>query len=360
MLKAKCPLLKDAFHLVQQRAADRLVLHRGCSLQLLQQFALPLGEFRRRLHFDLYMQIAAPMAVEHRHTFVLYPKRGPGLGALGNFQDMFAIERGDGNLRAQRRLRERNWNGAIQVFAFTLEERMLLGVQYDVEIAGRSAVKTGLALARVEHARPFLDPRGNAHRDRALVRNASLASTLGAGIDDQFARALAGAAGARYGKEALLIAHLPAPRAGGAGNGRFARSHAAAFALVALLEPPDLHLLGDAKHGFLKLEAEIFAQIGGALCARTAASALPAEHFTKSEEVAKDVVEIVEHRSVESAVAAGTAGNSRVTEAVVARSLVSVGENRIGFAALLEALFGLRIVRIAPKILIIDLGHRHV
>src|ERR1039458_2601684 len=203
MLRAKCPLLKDAFHLVEQRAADGLVLHRGGSLQLLQQFALPLGEFRRRLHFDLYVQIAAPMAVEHRHTFVLYPKRGPGLGALGNFQDMFAIERGDGNLRAQRRLRERNWNGAIQVFAFTLEERMFLGVQHDVEITGRSAVKTGLALARVEHARAFLDPRGNSYRYRALARNAALASALGAGVHDQFARALAGGAGARAGKEAL-------------------------------------------------------------------------------------------------------------------------------------------------------------
>src|ERR1035437_6869515 len=108
-----------------------------------------------------------------------------------------------------------------------------------------------------------------------------------------------------------------------------------------------LQQVSDAKHGFLEFEAEIFAQIGAALCARTAASALPAEHFAKSEEVAEDVVDSVEHRGIESAVAAGAAGNSRVTEAVVMRALLGVGENRVSFAAFLEALFGARIVRIA-------------
>src|ERR1019366_5256499 len=333
--------------LIQQRAADRLVLHRGRTLQLLQQFSLPLGELRRRLHFHLNVQIAPAMSVEHRYALALHPERCPGLRALGNFQHVFAIERGDRNLRSQPRLRERNGNGAIQVLAFALEERMLLGMQYYVEIAGRSAIKAGLALARVQHARPFLNSRGDFYRDRALARNAALASALRAGIDDQFARTLAGAAGARDGEEALLITHLPAPGAGGAGDGHFARSHAASFALVAFLQPPHLYLLGDPKRGFLELQAEIFAQIGAALCARTAASALCAEQVAKSEQVAEDVLEIVEHRGIESAVAARAAGNSRVTEAVVARALLAVGENRVGFAALLKALFGRWVVGIA-------------
>ena len=266
----------------------------------------------------------------------------PGLRALGNFHDTFAIERGDGNLGAQRRLRERNGNGAIQVLAFALEERVLPGVQHDVEIAGRPAINASLALAGVQHARAFLDARRNFDRDRALSRDAAMASALGTRIDDQFARTLAGAAAARYGKEALLIPHLPAPAAGGAGDGRLARSGAAAFALVALFQSPHLYLLGDAKDSFLELESEIFAQVGAALCARTAAPALAAEHVAKSEQVAEDVVEIVEHRGVESAVAARTAGNSRVTEAVVACALLAIGKNRIRFAAFLEALFGLQ------------------
>src|ERR1019366_6340262 len=120
----------------------------------------------------------------------------------------------DSNLGAQRRLRERNWHGAIQVFAFTLEEGVLPGVQHHVEVAGRSTVNARLTLARVEHTRAFFNSRGNFYRDRALARDAAMASALGAGIDDQFARALAGAAGARYGEESLLITHLTAPGAG--------------------------------------------------------------------------------------------------------------------------------------------------
>ena len=106
-------------------------------------------------------------------------------------------------------------------------------------------------------------------------------------------------------------------------------------------------MLGDAKHRFLELEGEIFAQVGTALCARTLASALPAEHIAKIEQVAEDVVEIVEHRGVESAIAARAAGNSGVSEAVVAGALLGVGENRVGFAALLEALLGRGILGIA-------------
>src|SRR5208337_2680939 len=46
-------LLKHLFNLVQQRAAYRLVLHRGGGAQLLQQLALPLAEPGRGLHFHL-------------------------------------------------------------------------------------------------------------------------------------------------------------------------------------------------------------------------------------------------------------------------------------------------------------------
>jgi hypothetical protein len=174
-----------------------------------------------------------------------------------------------------------------------------------------------------------------------------VAPALGTRIDDQFARALACSAAARYGKETLLIPYLPAPGAGGAGDGRLAGSGAAAFALLTLFQSPHLYLLGNAKDSFLELESEIFTKVGAALCARTPSPALAAEHVAKAEQVAEDVVEIVEHGGVESAVAARTAGNARVTEAVVARALLAVGKNRIRFAAFLEALLGLRIVGIA-------------
>ena len=71
-----------------------------------------------------------------------------------------------------------------------------------------------------------------------------------------------------------------------------------------------------------------------------------AEHVTKSEKVAEDVLHVDEVRRIESATAA-IAGNARMSEAVVARTLLAVGQHRVRFAAFLELLFRFRIVRIA-------------
>ena len=85
---------------------------------------------------------------------------------------------------------------------------------------------------------------------------------------------------------------------------------------------------------------------------RTAASALAAEHIAKIEQVAEDVVKIGEYGGVESTVAAWTAGNSGVTKAIIAGALLAVGEDRIRFTALLEALLRPRIVRIAVGVML--------
>ena len=72
-----------------------------------------------------------------------------------------------------------------------------------------------------------------------------------------------------------------------------------------------------------------------------------AEHIAKSEQVAEDIVEIDEDGRVESAAWAAVAANPGVSEAIVARALLGVSQDRVGFAALLEVLFRFRIVGIA-------------
>src|SRR5271166_4451824 len=137
---------------------------------------------------------------------------------------MLAVQGRHLNFRAEGGLWERDGHHTVNILAVAFEERMLFGVQHDVEIAWRAAVEAGLAFAGVQNARAFLDARRNVYLHRALARDASLASTLVAGIDDELARTLAGAAGARDGEETLLITHLPAPAAGGAVDGRLAGS----------------------------------------------------------------------------------------------------------------------------------------
>src|SRR5512146_2669129 len=111
----------------------------------------------------------------------------------------------------------------MQVLALALEKLVIFDMQYDVQVAGRPAVHTGIALAGVADARSVLHPGGNFDLDRALTRHALLAFALGAGITDRGARAAARRTGARDGKESLLITDLAATAAGPAVCGLLAR-----------------------------------------------------------------------------------------------------------------------------------------
>jgi len=135
------------------------------------------------------------------------------VACLPEFSGVVVFQRRHLDLGTQRRLRKRDRYHAVKVLAFALEEGMFLGMQHDVEIAGR-ATKTpaspspSTGCARLPRHLPELSPSRHARGD------ASLAAAGGAGIDDQPARSPAGAAGAGDREEALLIAHLSATAAG--------------------------------------------------------------------------------------------------------------------------------------------------
>ena len=140
---------------------------------------------------------------------------------------------------------------------------------------------------------------------------------------------------------------------GGAVDGRLAGSRAASLALSAFFHAPDLHLLADAEDGLLELEGQVLAEIGAALRARAASAPLLTEHVAESEEIAEDVLEIVEDRPVKpSESLAGAIGNSGVTKTVIAGALLGIGKDRIGLAALLEALFRVRIIGVAVRVIL--------
>jgi len=67
------------------------------------------------------------------------------------------------------------------------------------------------------------------------------------------------------------------------------------------------------------------------------ASSAATSEDVEAEEVAEDVVEIVEDGFVEAAASVG--GNASVAEAVVSCALVAVGEDRVGLGGFLEAFF---------------------
>ena len=60
----------------------------------------------------------------------------------------------------------------MQVVAVALEERVILDVNDDVEVAGRAAARAGLALAAEAQALAGGDAGGNAHGELALLLDA--------------------------------------------------------------------------------------------------------------------------------------------------------------------------------------------
>ncbi len=105
----------------------------------------------------------------------------------------------------------------------------------------------------------------------------------------------------------------------------------------------------DAEDRLFEGEGEVFAKVVAALCASTTPAC--AEDVAEAEQVSEDVGKILEAGRVESTEPACTA-HAGVTELVIARTLLGVAEHGVGFAALFEALFGFRIVRIAVGVVL--------
>jgi hypothetical protein len=314
---------------------------------------LALIQFSGRLYADFNVEVAFAVTVEHRHALVAYAKRGPGLGAFWNLQAVFSLHRRNHNFGAERGLRKRDWNHAVQVVAFALEEGVLFNVQDNIQIARRSAESARFAEAAETNARAVFHSRGNLGLDHALAQHASFAFALRARVGDDAARALAGGAGSRNAEEALLIAHLATSIARPAGNGSFAWRGSASAARVAGFMAADVHVLFGAKHRLVKFQMQVFAQVGSTLSAAAATPSL-AEHVAKTKDVAKNVAEVLEDGRVESRCA--SAAHAGMAEAVVQRALLAVGKDCVRFRDLFEFVFRVRIIRIAVGMV----GHRQL
>jgi hypothetical protein len=102
-----------------------------------------------------------------------------------------------------------------------------------------------------------------------------------------------------------------------------------------------------AEHGFFKLECDVFAEIGAALRAcTTSGTTASTEQIPEAEEFPEYVVEILEDGCIKSR-SGPCAAYPRVPEPIVKIALLRVGEDGVGFAALLEFFFRVRIIGIA-------------
>src|SRR5208282_1811740 len=314
--------------------------------EFLEQFALARGQAARR--FDNYLDelIAAAVAVKVDDALALEAQDFSRLRGGRNLELDFAFERRHFDLGADRRLRKADRRLDYHVVVLAHEHRVLFDVNYDVEIALRSAAVAGLALAAQLEPRAVVHARRNFDRERFVFADSPLSLALGTRVGDDHALAAALSAGGRDGKESLLRADLAAAAAIGAlACAAGAAAGARAVAGFALSQALELYDFLDPARRFFELDFEIVAQVVTAPGARTRASAAGAEEI--AEDVGENFLEAL--AEVESAEPARTLRplEGGVTEAVVLRAPLGIGKYLVSLVEFLESLFGFFVAGIA-------------
>src|SRR5690606_13623104 len=129
-------------------------------------------------------------------------------------------------LTAQRGIGKTDRYFAIQMLAIALEDRMLTHVDHDVQIARRTTLSAGLALARQANAITGIDAWRHLDRQGLLLFDAPLPMAAAARIGNHLAAAMTARTGLLNREEALLHAHLADAATGGTGDwaGAFLRA----------------------------------------------------------------------------------------------------------------------------------------
>src|SRR3954467_15670494 len=93
-------LSEDIFDFGEEALTLGLVFDAGERPQLLHQLTLALTELGWSLHTDLDDQVAFAVSAKDGNTLPFYTQRSSRLRALRDFQDVIAVKRRNGDLRA--------------------------------------------------------------------------------------------------------------------------------------------------------------------------------------------------------------------------------------------------------------------
>src|SRR6185369_13698109 len=332
---------EKALHAVQPRMLTRAVIaitgmHR--LVELAQQGLLLVGEVHRRLQHDAAEQIARRPAAHRLHALLAQAEYAPGLRFGRHFEIDVAAERRHFHGAAQRCRREAHRDFAGEVAAVALEDGVLADADLDVEISRRPAIAPGFAFAGEADAVAIVDACGHLHRQILLLPDPALAQTFVAGLRDHLAAPLTARAGLLDREDSLLHADLAGAMARLAGHGFGIGLGAASFAGLAFAERRELDFGLVAEHRLFQVELEVVAQIRAA---KDLAPTAPTAAEDVAEHVAEDVAERIGRAEAATAAARGQA---LMAVLIVDRALLLVGQDFVGFLALLELLLGLVIV----------------
>jgi len=117
----------------------------------------------------------------------------------------------------------------------------------------------------------------------------------------------------------------------------------------------DADLFFGAEYRLFEFEMQIFAKICSSLGAAATASPL-AGGVAKSEDVAKNIAEVLKDSGIESGGSSSATAQARVAKAIVDGTLLAIGEDGVGLGDFLELIFRFRVIRIAVGMI----GHRQL
>src|SRR5690606_30802826 len=264
-----------------------------------------------------------------------------------DLQHDVTVERRHLDRAAERRRREADRHLARQVLTVAREDRVRLHDDVDVEVTRRPAVTARLALARQPDAVAVVDACRHLDRKRPDLADDTRARAIGARLLDARTRAAADRARLLDREKALLHTHVAVAGARRARDALRAGRRPRAVARSARDPARNLDLDRVARDRLLERELELVAQVSAAVHLRPAARS-DAENV--AEHVAEDVAECVRAESVRAEAAA--CPDTRMAEPIVSRALAVVRQDLVGLLDLLELGLGLRIVRIAIRVIL--------
>ena len=137
-------------------------------------------------------EVAVAIGAQARHAGAVDLDGLARLGARLDIDgELFAIELVDGEVGAQGGVNHRHAHGEVQVISIALEDGVLLRVDLNVQVTGRTAAVADLALGCHTDAHTIVDAGRDINGNIATLLHAAVAGAVVAWIGDDLAKALA-------------------------------------------------------------------------------------------------------------------------------------------------------------------------
>src|SRR5262249_58221882 len=120
--------------------------------------------------------------VQYGYALTLDAEYRSRLRSFRNAENVISIERGDTYLVPQSCLGKRHRHQAVQIFALTFKELVVLDVKDNVKIAGWAAIRAGFTLPGKQNARPLFHSRRYLDRDGFFTNHAAFTLATFAGM----------------------------------------------------------------------------------------------------------------------------------------------------------------------------------